>query len=156
MPCYRLYVNDVALVLRKLDSDAKPVLFYSLYDYIEDTLNFTNQLPAPKMAAFLSFPIKPGDTVAKTVVFVPFDYQAAVSYELGRYQVVPYTEETGKGWRASAAVELEITQDDLQALSLIKATPTPSGGHFVNWMIHSKPSAQQETSLQGLKAKIEQ
>ncbi|MDQ3805050.1 MAG: hypothetical protein M3416_14630 [Acidobacteriota bacterium] len=149
------YVNDVALVLRKLDSEIKPVLFRSLYEHIEDSLNFTNQLPPPKMIHFISFPVKPGETIAKKVVFVPFDFQTEVNYERAKYSVTPYVIESGKKWKAWNAVDIDITQEDLQSLGQTVATPVEGGRQFVKWVHHSKPTTQQEASLSNLKSKIE-
>jgi hypothetical protein len=69
------YVHDVAVSICKAGSKSEPVLFRSLYEHIEESLNLTGKLPPPKLLAFTSFPVEPGETVVKKVVFVPIDSQ---------------------------------------------------------------------------------
>ena len=149
------YVDDIAVVLRKSGSDARAVLFRSVFEQIEDTLNFTNELPPPKMVTFKAFPVKPGETVAKEVMFVPFSPQPEWKYELAKYSVVPYTLEAGKPWKVWEAMDVEVKQEDLRSLNQTVATPSDGGKQFVKWALTSLPTTSRERSLKDLESEIE-
>ena len=63
------YVNDIAISWKNTDSKNQPIVFRSLFEQVEDALNFTDQLPPPNLTAFSSFPIKAGETITKKIWF---------------------------------------------------------------------------------------
>lgn len=150
------YVHDVAVVLRKVDSPSTPVMFRSLFENLEDTLNLTEQLPPPKLVAFTSFPIRPSETIIKKILFVPFKPEPELKYEKGKYLFIPYTRDVARGhkWKKWDTIEIDIDEGDLSVLGKTVATPTAGGGQFVKWMIHSKPTSDAESALNNLATQI--
>lgn len=150
------YVHDVATTVCKISHQSKPTLFRSLYEYIEESLNLTSQLPPPKLLAFSSFPILPSETVVKKIVFVPFDSQIEMKFEQGRYQFAIYTRDikSGRKWRQWKTVEVDITADDLLVLQKTEAMTSEDRSQFVKWIIHSKPTHDAEYALGDLHAQL--
>ncbi|MBI5294789.1 MAG: hypothetical protein HY869_04890 [Chloroflexi bacterium] len=149
------YVNDIAISLKNRDSKNQSIVFRSLYEQIEDTLNFTDQLPPPKLTAFLSFPIKSGETVAKKIWFVPAQFEEVVKFEEKKYIITPYTSDTtSKGWNIWEEIQVDINKEDLQEINKTTATPTAGGGQFVKLMVHSKPTVKAEEMLKALETKL--
>lgn len=149
------YVHDAAMSICKVGSKSGPVLFRSLYEHVEESLNLTGKLPPPKLLAFTSFPVEPGETVVKKVVFVPVDSQVEFNFEQGTYLLAPYTRVQKLKWKKWDATEIEINEDDLHALGKTEAVFTGDGSQFVKWLIHSKPTKHANVALQALRSKVE-
>jgi hypothetical protein len=150
------YVGDAALVLRKADSPGKPILLRGVYEILEDTLNLGKESPPPKMLAFTSFPVKPGETIMKKLVYVPDDSESELRFERAVYLLIPYTIEIAmmKQWQDWPAIKFEVTEGDLEALAKTTVGPSEEGKQFVNWITQSKLTVQQEENLQRLKDKV--
>jgi hypothetical protein len=107
-------VHDVAILISKAHSKSEPILFRSLYEHIEESLNLTDRLPPPKLLAFTSFPLKPGETIAKKIVFVPIDSELEFHFEQSIYVLVPYTRTEKLKWKKWDPTEMEVNDADLR------------------------------------------
>ena len=147
------YVDDVALAVQ-LDSASASVLLRSLFEQFDDSLNLTQDLPPPKLRAFSSFPLKRGETVIKKILFAPVDPDLFGGFEEKTYSLIPYTVSPGSTWREWGRIKVEVTAEDLRALSTTVATPVEGGGQFVKWIVHSKPTERINKELEALRARL--
>jgi hypothetical protein len=146
------HVDDVALAVAGFGPNIR--LFRSLFEKEDEPLNLTATLPPAKLRAFTSFPVKGGETAVKRIVFVGFEADPTLRFRPGRYVLTPYHRAIGSDWESAESINLEVTEDDLQALSHTATVPSEEGGHFVKWMVHSKPSLDAEGSLSALATRL--
>jgi len=152
------YIDDVALIIRKLKGLDRPMVLRSLFEDTDPTLNFTKDLPPPKFSAFTSFCLRPGETVAKTIFFVPMKGTDRFVIEKGIYSVTPCTTVVGTDseWVLWKSKDVDVDDDDMTALHRIVATPEAGGAQFVKLMLRSKTSRQQDYALDNLKKQVDQ
>lgn len=148
------YVRDLAVAMNRAGSDDAPLLLRSVYEQTDDTLNATRDLPPPKLTAFTSFAVKPGETVMKTVFFMPFDRHRDSAYQLAQYSFTPYSRVHHREWVAWKPITVAVSDEDLAALAKMTVTPDTDGGQFVKWIQHSKPTSEEDTALHLLKKRL--
>ncbi len=129
-------VEDVAIIL--LDNGNKIVL-NALYTNNDRTINYSKELPPPKLETFIGFQLDKDVSLIKQIAFYQHEDDAPFSFTKGLYKanILVLSSKNDK-WKKVRAFDFEIDNDDIQILNEMKQIPQPDGGFFLKWVTRDK------------------
>lgn len=124
----RGYVGNVALVISGANSSEAPQYFGAMFEDIAEMNYAEEQQESTQWVEFSSFPLGPGESILKRVVFIPNEADVEFFPEMGDYQLVLYTvEEGGRNWVRQKVETVTFSDQEVKMLSAPPATNPASG-----------------------------
>lgn len=148
-------IEDLAIILET--PDGRNTLFRSLTEYLENTLNFTAELPPRKMQPFYGFSLNKRETINRTVLFKQEDYGQNFNLVIGTYNLhLFYRSSKTKEWSEFGEHKLtfKIEGDDINALNKKTVQTHPDGSYFIKVIEQNKPLDYAESAINKLKEKL--
>lgn len=144
------YVLDVAV---EVEANDEREIFRSLFEQNEDKMNLGEELSPLDLSPFHSFVVGPGETVLKRVFLILMDDHSAFTFRPGKLFVVPLTRtaHAPQRWERWDTLEVQLDQEDRQALDSTVTRQMPDGSRAVKLMMRTKPTVPARNALKKLK-----
>lgn len=155
----RGYIGNVALVISGSHT-SKPQLFGAMFEDVAD-INFAEeQQKFTQWVEFASFPLGPGESITKRVVFRPNEATLEFFPEADDYQLILYTVEEGDhNWKRQNVETVTFSGQEVRALSpapadMLATSPTSFATYTSKPLKHRVDLLKKlETTLAGQKSK---
>jgi len=145
-------VEDVAI---SVNERGNPTILRSLFVVTDRTKHFQKELQPPQMESFTAFELGKQTSLAKEIMFVPFESELAFFFKAGTYDADVWAVSSKKGeWVKYASFVFTVKDEDIKALDTTTITPQSGGGYFIKWITQDKPLESSEERLKNLKLKI--